>query len=170
MIVAEVQSSHKDFEFTKEELDYLDSLRLRYKDKYSLTMPALWLVQNKEQWISQEAMLYLEKILDIPVMHFYETASFFTMFDLKPRGKYYIKFCITLSCQLRGVDELIKHTEKRLGIKMGETTSDGLITLGGTECLGYCNESPTMLCNLKQFKSLDESKIDEILKDVGVSL
>lgn len=170
MIIAEVKSSHKHFEFTTEELNYLDSLRKKYKDNYSLTLPALWLVQNRERWISQEAMLYLEKILDIPVMHFYETASFFTMFDLKPRGKYYIKFCITLSCELRGVKDLIKHTEKRLGIKMGETTEDGLITLGGTECLGYCNEAPSLLCNLEQYKELDENLIDKILTDLGVKL
>ena len=170
MIVEEVKRSNQHFELNGEELAYLESLRKKYKDKYSLTLPALWLVQKRENWVSAEAMLYLEKTLEIPVMHFYETASFFTMFDLAPRGKYYIKFCKTLSCNLRGVKDLIKHTEKRLGIKMGETTADGLITLGETECLGYCNEAPSLLNNLDQHKNLDEEKIDEILLSLGAKL
>lgn len=150
--------------FTDEELNGLLTLKEKLGNVRALVMPALWILQRKQGFISDSDCLYLEKTLGINAIHFAEAISFFCMYNDKKPAKYELKFCKTISCKLRGSDEIIKIAEKILGIKMGETTSDGLISLGHTECLGYCEKAPCMLCNLEQIDTLDEEKISSLIK------
>lgn len=151
------------FEFSKDELDRLNKLRSQVDDDRALVLPALWIVQRKQGYISNEDLLYLQDCLNIKAIFFAEVISFFTMLNDKPKGRYELKFCKTITCKLRGGDEAIKKAQEILGIKMGETTSDGLFSLGESECLGYCEKAPCMLCNLDQIDEITPTSIAELI-------
>lgn len=167
MIAEPIKKAGYDFVLSNENIQKLAELEKKYVDKKSLTLPALWMVQEQQGWISVESLEYLEKHLELPIIHLYETASFYVMFNFEKKGKYQIKMCKTLSCELRGQKELMAHLKKRFGIeKVGDTSQDGLFTLEETECLGYCNDAPIMLCNLKQHDTLDLEKLDAIIDQI----
>lgn len=154
------------FEFTDSQLSTLNDLRQKVDDNRALVLPSLWIVQREQGFVGIEDILYLEKTLGIRAIFYAEALSFYAMFNQKPKGKFELKFCKTITCKLRGSDELIALAEQTLGIKMGETTNDGLFSLGETECLGYCEKAPCMLCNLEQIDSLDEISILELIKEI----
>lgn len=140
-----------------------NALLERYPDKRSLMLPSLWMVQYQEGWISLEAMRYLASKLECSPMEVYSVASFYTMFQLQPIGKYHIQLCRTLSCMLCGSKSLQEHLQKRLGIKAGETSQDGKFTLSLVECLGSCGTAPCMRINDDYVENLDIEKLDELL-------
>ncbi|ANV97935.1 hydrogenase expression protein [Helicobacter enhydrae] len=152
------------FEFTQEQLDALHRLEQQVDDKRALVLPSLWIVQRTKGYIEAEDIKYLEKTLGVRAMFYSEAIGFYSMFNSSPKGKFELKFCKTITCKLRGADALIKFAEELLGIKMGETTSDGLFSLGESECLGYCEKAPCMLCNLEQIDTLDEKKISDLIE------
>ncbi|MGZ3708569.1 MAG: NADH-quinone oxidoreductase subunit NuoE family protein, partial [Bdellovibrionota bacterium] len=92
-----------------------------------------------------------------------EVASFYTMYNLQPVGKYHLKICTNVACALRGAEELVHHCEQKLAIKCGETTRDKKFTLMEEECLGACGTAPAMMLNDDYHESLDPSKMDKIL-------
>jgi NADH-quinone oxidoreductase subunit E len=159
-----IKKADKEFQFTKENLNKLEALKLRYPDKKALTLPVLWLIQYQNGWISEEAITYVSSLLDIPPVHFLEVASFYTMYNLEPKGKIHIRVCKTLSCQLRGSDELIDFLKSELNLKMHESSQDGNYTLDETECLGLCNEAPCLLLNYAQHSNLTVEKLAELIK------
>lgn len=152
------------FEFTKDELEGLNNLRTKVDDDRALVLPALWILQRRQGFISSEDILYLEKTLGIKAIFFAEVMGFYSMFNESKKGKYELKFCKTITCKLRGGDEVIKAASDILGIKMGETTSDGLFSLGESECLGYCEKAPCMLSNLEQIGDLTKDSITELIE------
>ena len=152
------------FEFTKDELEGLNNLRKKVDDDRALVLPALWILQRRQGFISSEDILYLEKTLGIKAIFFAEVMGFYSMFNEIKKGKYELKFCKTITCKLRGGDEVIKAASDLLGIKMGETTSDGLFSLGESECLGYCEKAPCMLSNLEQIGDLTKESITELIE------
>lgn len=152
------------FEFTKDELEGLNNLRTKVDADRALVLPALWILQRRQGFISSEDILYLEKTLGIKAIFFAEVMGFYSMFNESKKGKYELKFCKTITCKLRGGDEVIKATSDLLGIKMGETTSDGLFSLGESECLGYCEKAPCMLSNLEQIGDLTKEGITELIE------
>ena len=152
------------FEFTKDELEGLNNLRTRVDADRALVLPALWILQRRQGFISSEDILYLEKTLGIKAIFFAEVMGFYSMFNESKKGKYELKFCKTITCKLRGGDEVIKAASDLLGIKMGETTSDGLFSLGESECLGYCEKAPCMLSNLEQIGDLTKESIAELIE------
>ncbi|AGZ81059.1 NAD(P)H-dependent oxidoreductase subunit E [Campylobacter fetus] len=154
------------FEFTHEQLSALNELKKKVDDDRALVLPSLWMVQRAQGFIDSSDVLYLEKTLGIRSMFYAEAIGFYSMFNQKSKGKFELKFCKTITCKLRGSDELIKFTQDILGIKMGETSSDGLFSLGETECLGYCEKAPCMLCNLEQIDSLDENAITNLIEKI----
>ncbi|WP_331775439.1 NADH-quinone oxidoreductase subunit NuoE [Sulfurospirillum sp. 1612] len=155
-----------NFEFNEENEKKFNNLLKRYPNKNSLTLPALWMIQYQEGWISQDAMQYLAKRLELSPMDIYSIASFYTMFHLEPVGKYNIQICKTLSCMLRG-SENIKHIiENKLGIKAGETTKDMKFTITEVECLGSCGTAPCICINDDYVQNLDEQKVHEILDNL----
>ncbi|WP_096020029.1 complex I 24 kDa subunit family protein [Campylobacter lanienae] len=152
------------FEFTKDELEGLNNLRTKVDADRALVLPALWILQRRQGFISSEDILYLEKTLGIKAIFFAEVMGFYSMFNESKKGKYELKFCKTITCKLRGGDEVIKAASDLLGIKMGETTSDGLFSLGASECLGYCEKAPCMLSNLEQIGDLTKESITELIE------
>lgn len=152
------------FTFNEDNQKKFEDLLLQYPEKKALTLPCLWMVQFQEGFISLEAMEYLAKKLELSPMDIYSVASFYTMFNLKPVGKYHIQLCKTLSCALNGSEHLREHLYEKLGIKSGETTKDGLFTISEVECLGYCEFAPCMSLNDEYIGDLTCEKIDNIIK------
>jgi len=154
-----------EFKFTKENKEKFQQLLKRYPDRASLSLPSLWMVQYQEGWISEEAMIYIANKLHTTPMDIQSIASFYTMFNLKPVGKYHIQVCKTLSCKLCGSEEIRSHLTKKLGINFGETTKDMKFTLTEVECLGACGEAPVMSYNDDYIGDLTIEKIDKILDE-----
>lgn len=153
-------------EFNKENEKKFEELLTKYPKKDSLSLPCLWMIQRQEGWISPEAIVYLAKKLETTPANIYSIASFYTMFHLKPIGKYHIQMCKTLSCMLAGSDFIKKHLEKKLGIKFGQTTQDGKFTLSEVECLGSCGTSPVIQLNDDYIQNVTIEKIDKILDEL----
>ena len=122
--------------------------------------------QSFRNYISSESIEKLSKELQIPVSEIKGTASFYTMFSFTPRGKYVIRVCESPPCYVLGAGIVFEVIEKKLGIKEGETTADGLFTLEGTSCLGICGVAPAMMINDEAYGNLDEKKIKEILDNI----
>lgn len=155
-----------EFKFTKDNEEKFEELLLRYPERASLSLPALWMVQYQEGWISEDAMIYLADKLETTPMDVQSIASFYTMFNLKPVGTYHIQVCKTLSCKLCGSEEIRSHLQNRLNIKFGETTKDMKFTLTEVECLGACGEAPAMSFNDDYVGDLTIEKIDKMLDEL----
>jgi NADH-quinone oxidoreductase subunit E len=151
------------FEFNKDNLEKIETLKSRYPSPKALSLPCLWMAQYQEGFISLEAIEVIAKLLDWAPMEIYRVATFYTMFNLEPVGKYHIQLCKTLSCALCGKAEMLEHLEKRLDIKPGESSEDGRFTLTQVECLGSCGTAPVMQINDRYYENLTPEKIDEIL-------
>jgi NADH-quinone oxidoreductase subunit E len=132
----------------------------------SAVMAALRIVQEHHQWLTPERMDAVAAYLDMPPIAVYEVATFYSMYDLKPTGKHKICVCTNISCMLNGADHIVAHLEKSLGIKLGETTADGAITLKEVECLGACCGAPMMQVDKTFHEFLTPAKVDEILKGI----
>ncbi len=154
------------FEFSEENEKKFQELLTKYPKKDSLMLPSLWMIQHQESWISPEAMEYLAKRLDTSPMNVYSVASFYTMFHLKPIGRYNIQVCKTLSCMLRGSEDIKKHIENRLGIKAGESTKDMKFTITEVECLGSCGTAPCVCINDDYIQNTTPAIIDEIINEL----
>ena len=155
------------FEFTKENLEKIEMLKLRYPSPKALSLPCLWMAQYQEGVISLDAIEVIGKLIDWAPMEIYRVATFYTMFNLEPVGKYHIQLCKTLSCALCGKAEMLSHLENRLGIKPGESSKDGRFTLTQVECLGSCGTAPVMQINDLYYENLTPEKIDVILDSLG---
>ena len=130
----------------------------------SALLPVLHIAQAEfGGWLSPEAMDYVAGILKIKPIEVFEVASFYTMYNLKPVGKCVIEVCQTSSCWLNGAEDVIKHIEKKLNIKVGETSNDGMFTLKVAECLGSCGTAPMMQCGAQFHENLTFEKTDQIL-------
>jgi len=135
--------------------------------KSSAVMAALRIAQDEHGWLSVPLMDYVAELLEMRPIQVYEVATFYSMYDLKPVGKHKICVCTNVSCMLCGSDQIVKHLEKRLGIKLGETTADGKFTLKEVECLGACVGAPMFQIGNNYYENLTPQKVDEILASIG---
>ena len=135
-----------------------------YEMRQSAVMACLAIVQQEEGFVSRAAEDVIAAHLGMPTIAVYEVTTFYNMYNQHPVGKFKLNVCTNLPCQLRdGVTALV-HLEKKLGIKMGETTADGLFTLQQSECLGACADSPVMLVNDRQMCSfMTTERLDELV-------
>jgi NADH-quinone oxidoreductase subunit E len=132
--------------------------------RQSALLAALHIVQDAHQgYLTDALMAAVADYIGISKIAVLEVASFYMMYDLKPTGKYKLYVCTNISCQLRGSDEIMHHLEKKLKIKPGQTTQDGLFTLKEFECLGACTGAPMMQINKDYYENLTPAKVDEIL-------
>jgi len=116
-------------------------------------------------WLNNDLMDAVAEYLQLPNVQVYEVASFYSMFDLEPTGRHKVNICTNISCMLRGAEEVVAHIENTLGIKMGETTTDGRITLKiEEECLAACCGAPMMVVDGHYHENLTVEKIDQILQ------
>jgi NADH-quinone oxidoreductase E subunit len=144
----------KDFKFSKENMVKVEMHISKYpKGKQaSAVMPLLDLAQIQNGgWIPEAAMEEIARILEMPRIKVFEVATFYTMYNLSPRGKHHIQFCTTTPCWLAGSADVVKACEKHLGIKLGETTPDGEFTITDVECLGACVNAPVFQHNGDDF-------------------
>lgn len=151
--------------FTEENLRKVEEIRKRYPKQMAAVLPVLWLAQEQFGWISEEVMQYVADLLDVPFNHILGVVTFYTMYNKKPVGKYHIQVCANVSCMLRGSDNLVEHLEKKLGVKVGETTPDKTFTLDEVECLGSCGTAPMMQVNDDYYDNLSKEKIDRLLEE-----
>ncbi|HZH43956.1 MAG TPA: NADH-quinone oxidoreductase subunit NuoE [Lysobacter sp.] len=115
-------------------------------------------------WLTDELIAAVAKYLGLPPVWAYEVASFYSMFELKPVGRHNVAICTNISCWLNGAEDIVRHCEKKLGIKQGESTADGRIYLKiEEECLAACAGAPMMVVNGHYHEKLDTAKVDEIL-------
>lgn len=135
----------------------------QYPHKQAATLTCLWIAQEVDGYISNEAMEYIADLLEVHPTHVLSVVGFYSMYTTKPLGKYHFQFCQTLSCALAGSEEIIQHFEKRLGIKSGETTEDGLFTLSRVECLASCGTGPMCQVNRVYHENLTPEKLDALI-------
>jgi NADH-quinone oxidoreductase subunit E len=134
----------------------------------SALIPLLHLAQAEfDGWLSVDVMNYVAKLLNIQPVEVYEVASFYSMFNLKPRGKCLIEVCRTSSCWLMGAEDVVRHIEKKLNIKDGQTTADGKFTLKTVECLGSCGTAPMLQIGKNYHENLTMEKVDDLLDQYG---
>jgi len=153
-------------EFSPSSLALVNKIIKRYPEgkQKSALLPLLHLAQSEfDGWLSQETMDYVASLLSIKPIEVYEVATFYTMFNTKPVGKCLLEVCQTGSCYLRGSDDIIQHLERKLGIKVGETSADGMFTLKTVECLGSCGTAPMLQCGADFHENLTEEKVDKLL-------
>ncbi len=157
------------FQFNTENQKKVQEILDKYPEdrKKSAVMPLLDLAQRQNNnWISREAIGCISKIIDLPEIRVYEVATFYTMYNLKPVGKYLLQFCKTTPCMLRGIDKIIKDCEEKLGIEIDETTLDGVFTLKAVECLGACVNAPVVQINDDFAEDLNSENFLTILDDL----
>ncbi len=129
----------------------------------SAVMAALRIVQEHHGWLSGERMDAVAQYLGMPRIAVYEVATFYSMYDLEPVGRHKIGVCTNISCLLNGAERIVEYLESRLGIRLGETTADGRVTLKEVECLGACCGAPMMQVGREYHEHLTPEKIDQIL-------
>ncbi len=149
---------------SKENIKKVEELRKRFPNSKALTIPVLWIIQEEQGWISDQAVEEIAKLLELPVNHVYGVVSFYTMFNRKPVGKFHIQMCTNVSCQLLGAEKLSEYICRKLNVRVGETTQDKKFTVTEVECLGSCGTAPMMQVNDDYYENLTEEKIDELLR------
>ncbi|MBL0181737.1 MAG: NAD(P)H-dependent oxidoreductase subunit E [Chitinophagaceae bacterium] len=155
-------------EFSKEKLEKVNEIISRYPEgkHKSALLPVLHLAQEEfGGWLDVPVMDYVASVLRIEPIEVYEVASFYSMYNLKPVGKYMFEVCQTGPCMINGSDEIIAYIKQKLNINVGETTADGLFTLKTVECLGACGYAPMMQLGKNYREHLTKEKIDAIIEE-----
>jgi NADH-quinone oxidoreductase E subunit len=146
----------------------ITQLKERYPQARSALLPALHLAQREHDgWLNDELMTEVAGIMGLPPTEVRSVASFYTMFNRQPVGKHLVQVCTNVSCSLLGAGHIVEHLRRRLGIEVGETTSDGLFTLLEVECLGSCGTAPMMQINDVYYENLTTKSVDEILTQLA---
>ncbi len=160
----------KSFTFTKENMKKIEAIIKKYPIGFqqSAVMPLLDLAQRQhDNWIPEPAMEEIARILDIPVIRVVEVATFYTMYNLAPVGKYHIQLCSTTPCMLCGAGDLLKTCKSKLGIGHGETTKDGKFTLTEVECLGACVNAPMAQINDDYYEDLTPEIFETVIESLS---
>jgi NADH-quinone oxidoreductase subunit E len=135
--------------------------------KQSAVMSALIIAQDEKGWLSTETMDEVAKVLEMPPVAVYEVATFYSMYNLKPMGKYKITLCTCLPCGLQGALAAGDHLREKLGIDFNETTADGRFTLKEGECMGACAMAPVLLVNNKKMHDyMSNEKLDQLIQEL----
>jgi len=153
--------------FSDEALATIKKLMSRYPDgkSKSALLPVLHVAQAEGNgWLSPEVMDYVAELMGLQSIEVFEVASFYSMYNLAPVGKCVLDVCRTSSCWTRGADDIIDYISKKLNIRPGETTSDGMFTLKTVECLGSCGTAPMLQCGAEYHENLTEAKVDGLLE------
>src|ERR1700753_1028395 len=165
-----VEETQAPVEFSKELISKFDEIVSRYpagKQKSAL-LPILHLVQAEYGWVSVPAMDKVAEYLKIQDIEVYEVASFYTMYFLKPQGKYMLEVCRTGPCEIVGAGKIMDHIEETLGVKEGDVTSDGLFSWRGVECLAACGYGPVLQIGPEYtfYENLTNESVDKLISDL----
>ena len=155
-------------QFSEQKLQQVNELISHYPEgkQKSAILPVLHIAQEEfGNWLDVPVMDYVAELLQLEKIEVYEVATFYSMYNLKPVGKYMFEVCQTGPCMLNGSDNIIAYIEDKLGIKPGETTADGMFTLKTVECLGACGYAPMMQFGKYYREHLTKEKIDQLIDE-----
>ena len=168
-----IKKIHKDqpdtFEFNEKSLKEAKKIISNYPDgkQQSAVMALLYIAQRQnDNWIPLQAMKYIAKFLDMPYIKVYEVATFYSMYNLSPVGKYFFQVCTTTPCMLRGAYDLVKICKKKISEKENTLSEDGKISWMEVECLGACVNAPMMQVNEDYYEDLNDKKLEEIIDKI----
>jgi len=165
--ISEIQP--KSFEFTKENLIKIEKEIKKYpkERKASATIALLYLAQEQNNnWIPLEAIKKIAKFLDVSYIQVYEVATFYSMFNLKPVGKYFVQVCTTTPCMLRGSSKIVDVCKKNISQNQNELSKNELCSWTEVECLGSCVNAPTIQINKDYFEDLDKESVEKIINSL----
>lgn len=148
-----------------QENSFLLELVEKYGRKQESLLPILQSVVERQNYLSEEMIIDISNELDISAAQVYGTATFYSFLDIEPRGKYVIRLCKTITCEMRGKKLILQTLEDLLKIKLGETTKDRKFTILETNCLGQCHKGPAMLVNNEVFTELTPEKVSDIINE-----
>ena len=167
-MLEQTDNANNMVKFSEQQLSKVQEIIDRYpagKQK-SAVIPLLHMAQEEfGGWLSSESMDYVASLLNIAPIEVYEVATFYSMYNLKPVGKFLFEVCQTGPCMLRGSDDIIDYIKEKLGIAVGETTTDGMFTLKTVECLGACGYAPMMQLGKFYREHLTKEKVDQIIDE-----
>ncbi len=161
------KAKRAEIKFSEEAMKTAQTIISHYPEgkQKSALLPILHIAQAEfGGWLSPETMDYVASILKIKPIEVFEVASFYTMYNLKPMGKCVLEVCQTSSCWLNGAEDIVKYIEKKLNIKVGETTKDGMFSLKVAECLGSCGTAPMLQCGASYHENLTYEKVDKLIE------
>ena len=144
-------------------MDKVDKEAAKYPSRRAAVKSALRYCQEETGWVSNGVVTAVAEYLGLEPIEVYEVATFYDMFYTEPGGRHRIRVCTNVSCMLRGAETIVSHLREQLGIKVGETSPDGRITLLEAECLGACGGAPMLVCGNQYFEKLTTDKLDSLL-------
>ena len=144
-------------------MDKVDKEAAKYPSRRAAVKSALRYCQEETGWVSNGVVTAVATHLGLEPIEVYEVATFYDMFYTEPGGRHRIRVCTNVSCMLRGAETIVDHLKDKLGIKVGETSPDGRITLLEAECLGACGGAPMLVCGNQYFENLTADKLDSLL-------
>ncbi|MCP4570737.1 MAG: NAD(P)H-dependent oxidoreductase subunit E [bacterium] len=144
----------------------IDELVAQYPTKASALMPCLWVIMDELGWVPPGGIDLLVDKLQVTSARICEVLTFYTMFRSEPQAEYVLQVCHNISCHIMGARPLIAHLEKRLGVRLGETTPDGKFALEGVECLGACGHGPCLQLGRHLYEYLTPEKVDGLLESL----
>ena len=159
-----------DFKFSPQNLEKVNEAVKRYPQKQAAVMPALWIAQDQNGWISNEVMVEVANVLEMNPEDVLGVVTFYTMYHKKPMGKYHIQVCTNVSCMLRGAYEIYEGVKKKLGIDNMQVTADKTFSLEEVECMGSCGTAPMIAVNEDFYENISVEKVEEILRSLTPTL
>ena len=154
------------FALSAEGTERVGKLISQYPTKASALMPCIWVIMDEHGFVPEEGVTFLTEKLDVTRTRVHEVLSFYTMFRTEPQAEYTLQVCHNISCHIMGARPIIAHLEKRLGVRLGETTPDGKFALEGVECLGACGLGPCLQLGKHLYEHLTTARIDELLESL----
>jgi len=165
---ATMQIDRRDTPWLDEDLkaELTAQVLTRYPTQQAAVLPVLHAIQHKYNWISYQAIEEVAEFLGLSASEVLDTATFYEDFWLRPKGKYLIMICQSITCELMGQSTLLDKVKAKLGIEVGETTDDNRFTLMTAECLGSCDTAPVALVNEKLYESLTPENVERVLDEL----
>ncbi len=167
-VIAEDSLQPKSFSFSSDNLVKAKNIIKMYPSNYkeSSIMPLLSIAQNQNNgWVPKKAIEYISDLINVPEIKVLELATFYSMYNLSPVGKFHIEVCTTSPCMLRGSDSMLNLCKKKLGIGIGQVTNDKLFSLGKVECLGACVNAPVVKINENYFEDINSQSLDQLINN-----
>ena len=167
--IAEEKTQPKDFSFDRENMLLAKKILKIYPKNFkeSSIMPLLSIAQSQNNgWLPKKAIEYVSDFLEIPEIKVLEIATFYSMYNLSPVGKFHVEVCTTSPCMLRGSDEILSFCEKKLAIQEGGISKDKMFSLSRVECLGACVNAPIIKINKNYYEDLDLNSTDKLINNL----